>query len=272
MPPPVRQARSGWLLSPKGPTPLGRVDVVIGPAPSSHAGDLQPDYCPGRAFDAEYFFRVPAIATRRPAPCPSWEQGACREIFALRKLTMLTTTDSNQWFAIHVRPRFEKLIASSLLGKGYESFLPLYKTRSRWSDRMKDIDRPLFPGYLFCRLDLEHRLPLLVTPGVIQIVGIGKTPHAIEEGEILAIQAVVASGFQAEPWPFLRVGQRVRIDRGPLADVEGILLATRAGSRLVVSVTLLQRSVAVEIDSAWVTPVEPAKARPALGALKPVRR
>jgi transcription antitermination factor NusG len=184
---------------------------------------------------------------------------------------MRTPTPSNQWFALHVRPRFEKLVASSLLGKGYESFLPLYKTRSRWSDRMKEIDRPLFPGYLFCRLDLEHRLPLLVTPGVIQIVGIGKKPHEIDEAEIMAIQAIVASGFQAEPWPYLHIGKRVRIDRGPLADVEGILLATRSASRLVVSVTLLQRSVAVEIDSDWVTPLGSSAGRPGLSALKPVR-
>src|SRR5206468_1711191 len=86
-PPPVRQARSGWLLSPKGPTPLGRVDVVVGPAPSSDTETYSRTIAPEGCLPQNMFFRVPAIATRRPAPSPSWEQGACREIFALQKAT-----------------------------------------------------------------------------------------------------------------------------------------------------------------------------------------
>jgi transcription antitermination factor NusG len=161
------------------------------------------------------------------------------------------------WYALQVRPRFEKVIASMLLYKGYEGFLPLYRKRSRWSDRIKEIQFPLFPGYLFCRFDINKRLPILVTPGVMHVVGIGKTPHPVDEAEIAALQAVVISGLQAEPRSYLTAGQKVRIEIGPLAGVEGILVAIKGAKRLVLSVNLLQRSVSVEIDESWVVPITP---------------
>jgi transcription antitermination factor NusG len=161
------------------------------------------------------------------------------------------------WYALRVRPRFEKVVASALLLKGYEGFLPLYIRRSRWSDRIKSVEFPLFSGYLFCRFDVNKRLPILVTPGVIQIVGIGKSPHPVDDCEIAALQSIVVSGLQVEPRSYLNIGQRVRIELGPLAGIEGILTSTKGSSRLVVSVTLLQRSVCVEIDESWVVPVSP---------------
>jgi len=164
------------------------------------------------------------------------------------------------WYALQVRPRFEKVIASTLLSKGYEGFLPLYRHRSRWSDRMKEVELPLFPGYLFCRLDLNNRLPVLVTPGVMHLVGIGRVPHAVEEEEIVSLQSIVVSGLQAEPRSYLNIGERVRIEIGPLAGTEGILLALKGSARLVVSVSLLQRSVSVEIDESWVVPMDPLRA------------
>ncbi len=164
------------------------------------------------------------------------------------------------WYALQVRPRFEKVIASTLLGKGYEGFLPLYRHRSRWSDRMKEVQLPLFPGYLFCRLDLNKRLPVLVTPGVMHIVGIGRTPHPVDEEEIAALQSIVVSGLQAEPRSYLNIGERVRIEIGPLAGTEGILVSLKGSNRLVVSVSLLQRSVSVEVDEAWVVPIDPLRA------------
>jgi transcription antitermination factor NusG len=164
------------------------------------------------------------------------------------------------WYALQVGPRFEKQIASTLLNKGYEGFLPLYRHRSRWSDRMKEVQLPLFSGYLFCRLDLNNRLPVLVTPGVMHIVGIGKTPHPVEEEEIASLQSIVVSGLRAEPRSYLNIGERVRIDIGPLAGMEGILVALKGSARLVVSVSLLQRSVSVEIDESWVVPVDPLRA------------
>ncbi len=159
------------------------------------------------------------------------------------------------WYALRVRPRYEKQVASTLLSKGYEGFLPLYRHRSRWSDRIREVHLPLFSGYLFCRFDVNKRLPILVTPGVIQVVGIGKTPHPIEESEIETLQSIVLSGLRTEPHSYMNVGQRVRIEVGPLAGAEGILTAFRGKCRLIVSVTLLMRSVAVEVDESWVVPI-----------------
>lgn len=160
------------------------------------------------------------------------------------------------WYAVQVRARHEKLVASALAWKGYESFLPMYRARRRWSDRVKELELPLFDGYLFCRLDANQRLPLLITPGVIRIAGIGKAPLPVEESEVAAVMSIVLAGAQAEPHPYLEIGQRVRIDRGTMSGVEGILLAQKKPARLVVSVTLLQRSVSVEIDEACVRPAE----------------
>ena len=162
---------------------------------------------------------------------------------------------SYPWFALQVRSRYESIVTTQLTGKDYEWFLPIYKCRRRWSDRFKEIERPLFPGYVFCRLDPLNRLPILTIPGVALIVGIAKTPIPIDETEIAAIQAVVKSEIPSQPWPFLKIGQRVRIEYGPLCGLEGILLDFKGQHRLVLSVTLLQRSVAVQVEGAWVTPL-----------------
>ena len=158
------------------------------------------------------------------------------------------------WFALQVRTRHETAIASFLQAKGYEQFLPLYNVKKRWSDRVKVIESPLFPGYLFCRLDPQYRLPVLKTPGVIQIVGYNRIPAPIEEAEIQGIQTLVASGLPTQPWPFLAAGDPVQIESGSLRGLKGIVVKLKENSRLVVSVTLLRRSVAVEIDSALVQP------------------
>jgi transcription antitermination factor NusG len=182
----------------------------------------------------------------------------CNQIQPVRKgpsgdREMRANDKEYPWFAVQVRTRYENMAATVLRGKGYESFLPLYKSRRRWSDRIKEVQLPLFPGYLFCRLDPQNRLPVLTTPGVIQIVGVGRTPMPLDEYEAQAIRTVVESGLTREPWPFLQVGNRVRIECGPLTDLEGILLAFKGQYRIVLSVTLLQRSVAVEVDRAWVS-------------------
>jgi len=163
---------------------------------------------------------------------------------------------AERWFAVRVKSRCEKMVASIAQNKGFEGFLPLYHTRNRWSDRLKAIELPLFPGYVFCRLDPQHRLPLLTIPGVLHFVGIGKTPAPIEDAEIAAIQTAVQSGLTTEPWPFLEVGQKVRLEDGPLAGLGGILVGTPNGQRIVVSVTLLKRSVSVAIERHWVKPVD----------------
>jgi transcription antitermination factor NusG len=171
------------------------------------------------------------------------------------------TPDLFPWFALQVRTRHEAGVADQLSGQGYDRFLPLYKVRKRWSDRIKEVDAPLFPGYLFCRFNPHDRLPILKTPGVIQIVSFQSGPAAVDEAEIRSIQSLVAAGVPHQPWPFLAAGDRVRIESGPLLGLEGILTEVRSSFRLVLSVTLLQRSVAVEIDSASVTAVTPSRAR-----------
>jgi transcription antitermination factor NusG len=165
------------------------------------------------------------------------------------------------WFALQVRTKNEAGVAEQLNRQGYERFLPLYKVRKRWSDRIKEVAAPFFPGYLFCRFNPHDRLPILKTPGVMQIVGFKNGPVAVDETEIQALQTIVAAGVPHQPWPFLTAGDRVRIESGPLLGLEGILTEVRRSHRLVLSVTLLQRSLAVEIDSALVTAITLPKPR-----------
>lgn len=158
------------------------------------------------------------------------------------------------WYALQVRSNFEWIVNSVLANKEYEAFLPTYKTRRRWSDRTKEIEAPLFRGYTFCRFDATRRLPILTTPGVVSIIGSPAGPIEVDEREIASVRAMVASGAVVGPWPFLREGQFVAVERGPLSGVEGIIHSFKGQYRLIVSVTLLQRSVAVEIDRDWVRP------------------
>jgi transcription elongation factor/antiterminator RfaH len=166
------------------------------------------------------------------------------------------------WYALLVRSRRENQVFSQLLGQGYECFLPVYKSERRWSDRMKQVEQPLFPGYLFCRFDINNRGPILMAPGVHQIVGVGRTPVAVAETEIESIRQVLASGLPSQPWLYLQVGQRVRVSHGSLENLEGILINFKGGHRVVLSVSLLQRSVAMEVDLSWVTPVDETKRVP----------
>lgn len=163
------------------------------------------------------------------------------------------------WFAIMARTGREKSATLLLENAGYECLLPVSKYTRHWSDRVKEVEVPLFPGYLFCRMDPQNRLPVLMTPGVIQIVGVGKSPIPVEEEEIVAIQRVVKNGLSTMPWPYLQVGRVARIEEGPLRGMSGIIVRIKSGMKLVLSVSLLQRSVAVEIDGSWVSSVHPAK-------------
>jgi transcription antitermination factor NusG len=163
--------------------------------------------------------------------------------------------EGTHWYALHVRTRFEKVVARNLQGKGYEEFLPLYRRTNRWSDRVKEIELPLFPGYVFCRFNPYDRLPILTVPGVNAVVGIGKQLLPVQESELDAIRAVLKSGSYCEPWPFLEVGQRVQVEYGPLAGTEGLVTMVKNSYRLVISVNMLQRSVAVEIDRDCLKPL-----------------
>jgi len=157
------------------------------------------------------------------------------------------------WYAIRTRSKCERLATTALENNGYESYLPVYRSRRRWSDRVVSIDAPLFPGYVFCRFNSQHRLPVITSPGVVDIIGFANEPAPIPDQEIEAVQTVLNSGLAAEPFPFLREGQRVRVTHGALKDVEGILVKKKADWRLVVSVEILQRSVSVEFDGDCVT-------------------
>jgi transcription antitermination factor NusG len=159
-----------------------------------------------------------------------------------------------QWFAIRVKSRFEKAVASAARCKGYETMFPLYRARRHWSDRSKSVDLPLFPGYVFCRLEAEHRFPLLTIPGVVHVVGIGKIPVPIDDAEITALQTAIRSELRVEPWPLVEAGERLRMEGGPLDRVEGFLVNTPQGYRVVVTLSALKRSVAVEIDRDWLAP------------------
>ena len=156
------------------------------------------------------------------------------------------------WYAILTKTGREKNATLLLENSGFECYLPVSKSSRKWSDRVKEIDVPLFPGYLFCRMNPNDRLPVLITPGVVQIVGRGKTPIPIEEHEIGAIKRVAGSGLLAMPWPYLQVGQTARIEEGPLQGLSGIVVKIKSGLKLVLSVQLLQRSIAVEIDRSWI--------------------
>jgi transcription antitermination factor NusG len=167
----------------------------------------------------------------------------------------------NCWFAIQVRTRYEFLVATILRSKGLEEFVPKYKSKRQWSDRTKVCELPLFPGYVFCRFNAQVRVPILTTPGVIRIVGVNS---AIPDSEIEAIQTVVAHRVSAIPYPYLDVGTRVQVIAGPLAGVQGTLVSYRNHYRLILSVTLVQSSISVEVEYGDVVPVRDNVRRPAI--------
>lgn len=167
------------------------------------------------------------------------------------------------WYAVRVRSKSEFLANQALESRGLETFLPTYSSRRIWSDRVKHLQLPLYPGYVFCRFDFDRRLPVLQSPGVIDIVTDGRKGLAVSEQELQAVRRIVDSKLNVSPWPYLKVGQHVEVHRGPLRGVEGILLVQKKNFRLIVSITLLQRSVKVEIEGDWVRPVSPPWNRPA---------
>lgn len=157
------------------------------------------------------------------------------------------------WYAILAKSNREKSASLLLENAGYECLVPTSKHMRRWSDRIKEVEVPLFPGYFFCRMNAHNRLPVLMTPGVIQIVGVGKTPIPVKEDEIAAIQHAGRSGLPTMPWPYIQIGHVAQIEEGPLRGLTGIVVKIKSGMKLVLSVSLLQRSVAVEIDRRWIS-------------------
>lgn len=170
-----------------------------------------------------------------------------------------TTSECNsrglKWYALQVHARKEQLVASQLENRNLECFLPTYKSLRKWSDRTKEIQQALFPGYVFCRFDYESRQPVVMTTGVSQVVGNGKVAIPIADAEIAALQVAVSSGVPTQPWPYLRTGEYVQINYGNLAGLQGILVNFKGNHRVVLSVTLLQRSLALEVELDWLSPL-----------------
>jgi transcription termination/antitermination protein NusG len=162
--------------------------------------------------------------------------------------------DPNEWFAVQVWAGREARSAGFLALRGYDVFLPCYRERRRLADRIRTYERALFAGYLFCRMQSHVYAKILTAPGVIRIVGGLEGPIPIPQMEIMAIRRIVDAHLQAEPWPFLEPGQHVRIDAGPLRGTEGTVLTVNDRRKLIVSISLLQRAVAVEIDPEWIAP------------------
>lgn len=167
---------------------------------------------------------------------------------------MVSESRGAPWHALLVRSRHEQVVKTGLRGKEYEEFLPLYSSKSQWSDRVKVVQRPLFPGYVFSRFEARDRIHVLKIPGVLQIIGNGMTP--VDATEIAAVQQLVASGLPITPWGFIKTTDRVLIHRGPFRGIEGIVIKVKEQHRLIVSITLLQRAASVELDTSWVVPVK----------------
>ena len=160
------------------------------------------------------------------------------------------------WYVLRVKPRHEKIVEDELRRDDFDPFVPTYTDFRRWSDRTKRIEALLFPGYVFCRFSLEHRLSVLKKPGVASILSFGDQPASVPDDEISAVRSVVASGLPARPCSFLQAGDRVRIQKGCLAGVSGVLVSEKASWRVIVSITLLQRAVSVELDRAMISALD----------------
>lgn len=159
------------------------------------------------------------------------------------------STVESLWYALRVRTRCEKVVAGGLGQREIVHYLPLYETRTRWSDRIKVNSTPLFPGYVFVRLDERQLHSVLVVPDVMHIVGRGSIPEPICQAEIDAVMRLIAKGTGVGPWPYCTAGQPVEVIRGPLAGLQGIYVRAKGKDRLIISLPMLQRSVATEIES-----------------------
>jgi transcription antitermination factor NusG len=159
-----------------------------------------------------------------------------------------------QWYAVRVKANRERVTAASFGAKGLDHCLPISVRRRRRLDRMESVERPLFPGYVFCQFQRSQRTAVLATPGVVHVVSSGGLPIPVDPEEMSAIRAVCQSGLDAEPCDYLEVGQSVLLVGGPLAGLRGLICNVKAGRRVVVNVSLLRRAVCLEVHAAWLEP------------------
>ena len=165
-------------------------------------------------------------------------------------LNLMEACTEPRWYAAYTSANHEKRVAQQLMQRSVEHFLPTYESVRRWKDRRKHLQLPLFPGYVFVHFALQDRLRVLQVPGVAKLVGFGGLPTALPEGEMEALRAGLAQGVRAEPHPYVQVGRRVRVTNGALTGIEGRVVRRKNRSRFVISLDLIQRSLAVEIDMA----------------------
>jgi transcription antitermination factor NusG len=158
------------------------------------------------------------------------------------------------WYAVYTNGRHEKRVAELLRSREVDCYLPLYRSLRRWQDRKKEVDLPLFPGYVFARIAWHSRLRILTLPGVVQIVTFNGKPAPITELEVEQLRQALSSNRDVRPHPYLKIGKRVRVRSGLFAGFSGILVRRRHGCRLVISINLIMRSLSVEIDESEVEP------------------
>lgn len=190
----------------------------------------------------------------------------------MHSMTIAVQTDSvepaaRQWYALRVKPQHERTVSYTLQKKGYERYVPLYKALRRWADSLKELDLPIFPGFVFCRMAPFDVAEVLATPAVYQLVGRGAVPAPIEEHELQDIQRIESAGLPIVPWPCLKEGQRVRIARGPLSGLTGLLAGSAKAWHVVVNIHLLQRGVAVAVDREDIAPLGAAAASASGGGI-----
>jgi transcription antitermination factor NusG len=159
------------------------------------------------------------------------------------------------WYATYVRARHEKNVARQLEERRVHCFLPLYRSARRWKDRRKELQLALFPGYVFVQIEMKDRLQVLQLPGVVRFVTFGGLPACLADKDMETLQSGLAGGIPAQPHPYLRIGRRVRIRCGPLTGAEGIMVRRKDKLRVVLSIDLIMRSVAVEVDEADIEPI-----------------
>jgi len=200
--------------------------------------------------------------------CPALSEGS----EGLVTTTALGRLDRGKcWYAAHTRGRHEKSVAKQLDEKCIGHFLPLYRSVRRWKDRRKELQLPLFPGYVFVHIDLQDRLSVLQIPGVVRLVCFGGQPAALDDRDIEVLRKGLTNGMSTEPWPYLRAGRKVGVKGGPLAGLVGFVVRKKDKFRVVLSIDLIQRSVAVEVDACdleWTPQTLPLpQYRPAVGTV-----
>jgi transcription antitermination factor NusG len=158
------------------------------------------------------------------------------------------------WYAVTTCSRHEKIVADQIERRSLECFLPLYRCVRRWKDRRKELRLALFPGYVFVRMALEDKLKVLQLPGVVRLVSFDGKPAVLPDAEIEALQTRLSSDIRVEPHPYLKTGRRVRVRTGAMEGLEGIVVRRKERCRVVFSIDMIMRSVAVEVDEADLEP------------------